>query len=65
MSKTYRVLAENVEVYEIFVEADSEQEAEAKARNANPREWNEWDDAGLCFTTGFDVISGSAEEYEG
>lgn len=57
---TYRVLAELTQIYEIEVEADSEEQALELASDADIMDWHVWDETGM--TDGFEIIKPSVEE---
>lgn len=58
--KTYRVLAEYSELLEIFVEADSQEEAMEKAREAGESDFTPFDPRS---DDNFTIIENSAEVY--
>lgn len=59
--KTYRVLAELTELYEIVVEANNAQEALEKARDAGQYEFEPFTDR--PYENDFNIIEDSVEEY--
>ncbi len=57
---TYRVLAELTQIYEIEVEADSEEQALELASDADIMDWYVWDQSGM--TDGFEILKPTVEE---
>lgn len=57
---TYRVLAELTQIYEIEVEAESEESALEQASEADFMDWHVWDETGM--TDGFEILKPTVEE---